>query len=157
MIEVVAAAFSSMASLFFDSLELFFCSINSEFGLGFFCVSDSFPFLSIYQPLNTVNHCTPHFLCSHNALGFAGDVTLSLLTATLSRTITHKYVHTQINAYKQPTKRWIHPFLIPLLPCVINAFLFSLLLPPYADFSLSFPNHLFPKAQNGFNVYGVCG
>lgn len=34
------------------------------------------------------------------------------------------------------TKSWIHPFLIALLPCVINAFPYSLLLPHFANFSL---------------------
>lgn len=68
---------------------------------GFFCFSDSFPSLSISQPLKAVNPRTAHLLCSQNTPGFARDVTLSLLTITLSRTITHKHVHTCINANRQ--------------------------------------------------------
>lgn len=127
-----------LSSLFFQALS-FNCFAAPPTANTFFVLPVThLPSLPIHQPLSMLNCCTQHFLCSHNALGFEGDVTLSLLTASLSHTITHKYIHTNTLTSKWSQQLlwdecihfWLHFF-----PCVINV-LSSYLLPLFAVFPL---------------------
>ena len=118
--------------------------------------------LSIHQPLTTVNHCIPHFPCAAVTRSASRETwhcpSWRPHCLTPLHTNTYTQTHTSVNATNNP---WAMAASVSdrITPVCDECFsLLLLLCLPFWRFPpLSFPNHLFPKAQNGFCFCGVCG
>lgn len=86
---------------------------------------DSLPSLSIYQPLNSVNHRTPHF----SVLGGRRDIVPP--DGSICRALLHANTHTERGGSHEASSRRMH--LITLLPCAVNA---SYPFSPFSQFLL---------------------